>query len=651
MMRDKRGLGLFFFVTIFRKGSSVDITLFLPKIFWNMKIKMFIFKLVLFTPILAFSEWKTPSATLRSVFSPKGKSGNTELIRLYSDLTFEHLIYAPTKNSTRRVVTINHGTYTFRSGKLTLNPVGVNFQTDRYSRTYIIENSKAYANKWQSLFKKDAYILRAVSKSTYDMPYFLDPSSLTVVGNSDAAKMVDMKALSSYFSRKTKSKRELIEKVTEFLRYSIKFDEEATESEVADILGGPARSASSLGVSNCVNELLNPVDVTARLVNGYLKESASDVGTTGKRHSWNRIQVGDFSKLFDVFLGEDWNETDPGLMIYTHFPDLPEDQLLEEPVNIDQFMQMPYAAPAYKGAKGTVFLPLKGRLTARGELKLIFNGYVQISSVQQQKVECNGNINDPEVVRNFKTASAQERTVFSVPLNYQESLLTLKTADGMNIALQVLNNGVEEDDITSYYVKNARKRMVMPQPKKESNIPGKEVAILSEKSTNTTSLTNNQLKMVMDLGNFYQKDMFSHPLIRQAVTFYGVKEIAGELHDKNIMMFFRESGNRSATADEDAWCSVFISYCAKKAGASFTKKATAKSWLNVGERVAEPVAGDIVVFWREDPDSWKGHVAIYLGKDAATGKIVCLGGNQDDEVNVRMYDSNYVLGYRRIIKQ
>jgi uncharacterized protein (TIGR02594 family) len=650
MMCDKRGLGLFFFVTIFRKGSSVDITLFLPKIFWNMKIKMFIFTLILFTPILAFSEWKTPSASLRNVFSPKGKSGNTELIRLYSDLTFEHLIYAPTKNSTRRVVTINHGTYTFRSGKLALNPVGVNFQTDRYSRTYIIENSKAYANKWQSLFKKDAYILRTVSKSSFDMPYFLDPSTLTVVGNSDAAEMVDLKALSSYFSRKTKSKRELIEKITEFLRNSIKFDEEATETEVADILGGSARSASSLGVSKCVNELLNPADVSARPVNGYLKKSASDVGATGKRHSWNRIQIGDFSKLFDVFLGEDWNETDPGLMIYTHFPDLPEDQLLEEPVNIDQFMQMPYAIPTYKGAKGAVFLPLKGKLTARGELKLIFNGYVQISSVQQQKVDCNGNINDPEVIRNFKTASAQDKTVFSVPLNYQESLIIFKTSDGMQIFVQVLNNGVEENDITSYYVKNAKRRLVIPQPKKESKTAEKEVVIVADQSLNNSSLTNNQLKMVMDLGDFYRKEMFSHPLIKQAVAFYGLKEIPGDLNDKNIMMFFKESGNRSATSDEDAWCSVFISYCAKKAGASFTKKATAKSWLNVGEHIAQPTAGDIVVFWREDPDSWKGHVAIYLGKDPATGNIICLGGNQDDEVNVRMYDSNNVLGYRRIIE-
>ena len=615
-----------------------------------MKIKMFIFTLILFTPILAFSEWKTPSASLRSVFSPKGKSGNTELIRLYSDQTFEHLVYAPTKNSTRRVVTINHGTYTYHSGKLALNAVGVNFQTDRYSRTYIIENNKAYANKWQSLFKKEAYILRAVSKSNYDMPYFLDPSTLTVVGNSDAADMVDVKALSSYFSRKTKSKRELLEKVTEFLRNSVKFDEEATENEVSEILGGSTRSASSLGVSKCVNELLNTADVSATLVNGYLKKSASDVGTTGKRHSWNKIQIGEYSKLFDVFLGEKWNETDPGLMIYTHFPDLLEDQLLEEPVNINQFIQMPYATPAFKGAKGAVFLPLKGKLTARCELKLIFYGYIQISSVQQQKVEDNGNINGLEVVRNFKTASAQDRTVFSVRLNYQESFLTLKTTDGMNITLQVLNNGIVEEDITCYYVQNARKRLVMPQPKKESNIPEKETVIVAEKSKNSTSLTGNQLKMVMDLGEFYQKEIFDHPLIQQAVLFYGLREAPGNLNDKNIMMFFRESGNRSATADEDAWCSVFLSYCAKKAGASYTKKATAKSWLNVGERVAEPVAGDIVIFWREDPDSWKGHVAIYLGKDAATGKIVCLGGNQDDEVNIRMYDSNYVLGYRRIIK-
>jgi uncharacterized protein (TIGR02594 family) len=615
-----------------------------------MKSKMFIFLLILCMPIMAFSKWKTPTAALRSVFSPKGKSGSTELIRLYTDLSFEHLIYSSSKGSSRRTVSVNNGTYTFHSGKLTLNPIAVNFKTDRYAQTYIVENSKVYANKWQSIFKKDAYILRSVSKTSFDMPYFLDPSTLTVVGNTDASEMIDLNALSAYFSRKTKSKRELIEKVSEFLRSAVVFDEAAAESQVADILGGSIRSANSLGISRCINELLSLADIASKTVEGRLKKSSVEVGSQGERHCWNMIQIGDFSKLYDVFLGEDWHELDPGLAIYSHFPDRPEDQLLEESVTLDQFIQMPFAAPTFKGAKGNVFLPLKGKLTTRGELKLIFSGYVQISSVQQQKVGLMGDLNPAEAVRNFKTFSAEDRTVFSVPLNYQESLFTLKTSDGMSITVDVLNNGVEEADITSYYVKNAKKRMVIPQPKKESKIPEKDVAVVSGQSSDKGSLTSNQLKMVMDLGDFYQKDMFSHPLIQQAVAFYGVKEIVGEQNDKNIMMFFRESGNRNVTSDEDAWCSVFISYCAKKAGAAFTKKATAKSWLNVGERITQPTPGDIVVFWREDPDSWKGHVAIYLGKDSATGKIVCLGGNQDDEVNVRMYDSNYVLGYRRIIR-
>lgn len=220
----------------------------------------------------------------------------------------------------------------------------------------------------------------------------------------------------------------------------------------------------------------------------------------------------------------------------------------------------------------------------------------------------------------------------------------------MLISLQVSNNGTEESDITSYYSQNARKTTVIPRAATER---GMQVAESSNKQKEATisKLSDNQLRLLMDLGNLSKPEIFLHPLIREAVSFYGTKEIVGEGNNKNIVMFFRETGNKHIKSDEVAWCSVFLAYCAKQVGASYTKKATAKSWLDVGEKVSSPSAGDIVVFWREDPDSWKGHVAIYLGKDLETGKIVCLGGNQDDEVNMRMFDSTFVLGYRRIVKK
>jgi uncharacterized protein (TIGR02594 family) len=79
----------------------------------------------------------------------------------------------------------------------------------------------------------------------------------------------------------------------------------------------------------------------------------------------------------------------------------------------------------------------------------------------------------------------------------------------------------------------------------------------------------------------------------------------------------------------------------------FKKKATAKSWMEVGKEVKNPLPGDVVIFWRDDKNSWKGHAAIYIGKDEA-GNIICIGGNQDDEVNIGYYSGDHVVGYRRL---
>ncbi|MFN5911390.1 MAG: hypothetical protein ACK45H_08660 [Bacteroidota bacterium] len=57
----------------------------------------------------------------------------------------------------------------------------------------------------------------------------------------------------------------------------------------------------------------------------------------------------------------------------------------------------------------------------------------------------------------------------------------------------------------------------------------------------------------------------------------------------------------------------------------------------------------MVVFWREAMDSYKGHVGIWLGETAEG--VVCLGGNQDNSVCIRVYEKTNVLGYRRLPKK
>jgi uncharacterized protein (TIGR02594 family) len=155
---------------------------------------------------------------------------------------------------------------------------------------------------------------------------------------------------------------------------------------------------------------------------------------------------------------------------------------------------------------------------------------------------------------------------------------------------------------------------------------------------------------LMDLAcvNNLHDSILNIPIIEEARKYYGIRDIIGKANEQRVLEFFRAMGIYYVKNDEVSWCSVFIGACAKNVGLQYTKLATARSWLEVGASVTNPVPGDIVVFWREDPNSWKGHVSIYLGTNFETNEVYALGGNQNDEVCILTYKLDTVLGYRRL---
>ncbi len=156
---------------------------------------------------------------------------------------------------------------------------------------------------------------------------------------------------------------------------------------------------------------------------------------------------------------------------------------------------------------------------------------------------------------------------------------------------------------------------------------------------------------LMDLAcvNNLHDSILNIPIIVEARKFYGLRDIIGKSNEPKVIEFFRAMGNYNVKNDEVSWCSVFIGACAKNVGLQYTTLATARSWLDIGSSVNEPLPGDIVVFWREDPNSWKGHVSIYLGTNIETNEVYALGGNQNDEVCILTYKLDTVLGYRRLL--
>lgn len=139
------------------------------------------------------------------------------------------------------------------------------------------------------------------------------------------------------------------------------------------------------------------------------------------------------------------------------------------------------------------------------------------------------------------------------------------------------------------------------------------------------------------------KEMFSH-----AMDFYGEAEIIGSKHNSKIVKFFHEIGFDWINDDETAWCSAVLNYLAKETGYERSGELDARSWLDVGKKTTNPTVGDIVVIWRVSPDSWQGHVGMFIRDDGIN--VWILGGNQSNQFKISAYPRSRVLGYRMLNK-
>ncbi|MCW8843355.1 MAG: TIGR02594 family protein [Rhodobacteraceae bacterium] len=128
----------------------------------------------------------------------------------------------------------------------------------------------------------------------------------------------------------------------------------------------------------------------------------------------------------------------------------------------------------------------------------------------------------------------------------------------------------------------------------------------------------------------------------------GLKEWPGAKHNPEIVEMFAEVGHDWVQDDETPWCAAFVGAVLGQAGLRGTGKLNARSYESWGEKVAleDAEPGDVVVFWRESPESWKGHVGFFVSEDSS-GDIHVLGGNQGDAVSVEPYSDERFLSVRR----
>lgn len=125
----------------------------------------------------------------------------------------------------------------------------------------------------------------------------------------------------------------------------------------------------------------------------------------------------------------------------------------------------------------------------------------------------------------------------------------------------------------------------------------------------------------------------------------GTREIAGRKHNPNILALWKMA-KLPFTDDETPWCAGFVGACLEQAGFRSTRSAAARSYerWEYGTRLRKPVAGCIVVFWRGKPTGWSGHVGFVDSVDQQ-GRLIVLGGNQGNAVNIKPFNKARVVGY------
>lgn len=136
-------------------------------------------------------------------------------------------------------------------------------------------------------------------------------------------------------------------------------------------------------------------------------------------------------------------------------------------------------------------------------------------------------------------------------------------------------------------------------------------------------------------------------VLTEALKRIGIKGMSGKTNNSPSVVEWLKRLIPGAVDDEVNWCSAFAHDVVTDAlGIELPQiDASARSWLKYGIPTETPQMGDMVIFWREDPQSWKGHIAIYI-RDNGT-YVWVLGGNQSNMVSISPYEKSKVLGYRK----
>jgi uncharacterized protein (TIGR02594 family) len=135
----------------------------------------------------------------------------------------------------------------------------------------------------------------------------------------------------------------------------------------------------------------------------------------------------------------------------------------------------------------------------------------------------------------------------------------------------------------------------------------------------------------------------------EGLRWLGTTETPGSADNPQILEWARDERgdiSRVFTHDSIPWCALFANMVLTKVGIKGTETLWALDWATWGQKLPGPAVGAFAPMERRDQNGNKaGHIAIVVGCDQH-GNLMCLGGNQDDAVNIKPFPAARPLSFR-----
>jgi uncharacterized protein (TIGR02594 family) len=141
------------------------------------------------------------------------------------------------------------------------------------------------------------------------------------------------------------------------------------------------------------------------------------------------------------------------------------------------------------------------------------------------------------------------------------------------------------------------------------------------------------------------QDGSNRPLwLIEGLKWVGTRERVGPGSNPEILGWARGEGGEIAKSYRDdaiPWCALYANMVLTKVGLKGTKSLWALDWDDWGRKLAGPAVGSFAPMKRDGG----GHIVIVVGRDQH-GNLMCLGGNQSDQVSIIPFPKARPLSFR-----